>query len=83
MCYALHVVLRRPLWTCAVVSLSILVLWSWTLFIHKLGIFGLGPHTNLEIQAGVIEIRHIYVRSEPISMEALFKITNTASTIGK
>jgi hypothetical protein len=61
-----YLVLQRPRQTCAVASTVILVVWAGSFF-HKLGIFSLGKHTCLTIYGGVIELRHIYARGEPIS----------------
>lgn len=80
--YLLQILSMRSLRPRTVIVAFILV-WAGS-FLPNLGIFGLGEHTSLDIYAGVIELRHIYARDEPISVEryhtdAIYKETLTSA----
>jgi hypothetical protein len=71
--YALHLILRRPLRTCAVASAMIFLLWGWSLFGHS-GLFNMNGLPlpvilDLQIHNGVFEFRHTYRSDPPISQE--------------
>jgi hypothetical protein len=71
--YALHLLLRRPLRTCAVASAMIFLLWGWSLFGHS-GLFNMNGLPlpvilDLQIHNGVFEFRHTYRSDPPISQE--------------
>jgi hypothetical protein len=63
-----------------VASTLILAVWAGS-FLHKLGIFSLGMSTNLKIDNGVIELRHIYARGEPVSEKRFFADPKYRGTI--
>jgi hypothetical protein len=64
--YAFHVILNRPLRTCAVVSTIILFVWVWSFFGHLS--FAIKPFPimlHCHIYGGVLEFRHTYYTGEP------------------
>jgi hypothetical protein len=65
--YTFHVILRRPLRTCAVASTIILLVWAWSLF-EDFRSFAIKPGTviaHLKIYHGVMEFEHFYDTGEP------------------
>jgi len=50
------------------VIFALVLVWAGS-FLPNLGLFSLGERTSLDICGGVIELRHIYARGEPISMK--------------
>jgi hypothetical protein len=67
--YALSLLLRRPLWTCAVAFTMILALWVWS-FVSHLGIMELPFDLDLRIHGGVLEFHYYHDSGErqPISL---------------
>jgi hypothetical protein len=64
--YTLHVILDRPLRTCAVASYMILLVWIWSFFGHfSFAIKPLPISLHCYIREGVLELRHTYYTGEP------------------